>query len=136
MFLGVDVAEHVLSKVFENVERMPYGHSGFDFICNRGKKIDVKSSCLRVRNSQNRSDRWEFNTKFNDIADYFLCIAFDNREDLNPIFLWLIPGGMVQHLARIYISITTTNKWDQYQLNINDVIHVCNTIKFDTAKDS
>jgi len=44
-FLGVHVAEQVLSQVFNNVEVMPHNNKGFDFICNRGKKIDVKSSC-------------------------------------------------------------------------------------------
>ena len=46
-FLGVDIAEHMLSLVFNNVELMPMNHPGYDFICNHGKKIDVKSACMR-----------------------------------------------------------------------------------------
>ena len=61
-FLGVHVAEQVLSKVFKDVKKMPYGHKGFDFICNKGKKIDVKSSCMRASGSN-----WAFDIRKNKI---------------------------------------------------------------------
>ena len=108
---------------------MPYGHPGFDFIWNRDKKVDVKASCLHTRDYQNRSAHWAFNVNSNDIADYFLCIAFDDREHLNPMYLWLIPRSVLKQLNRIYISTTTINKWNKYQLNIDEVTKVCNTIK-------
>ena len=90
-FLGVHVAERVLEATFENVERMPYGNPGFDFICGAGYKIDVKSSCRRYQ--KNGSSSWAFGIDKNCDADYFLCIAFDNREHLNPEHLWLIGGS-------------------------------------------
>lgn len=89
LYLGVVVAERVLSKVFEEVKRMHHGNPGFDFICKNGYKIDVKSSCLHKTGNHTF---WKFNINKNKIADYFLLLAFDNREDLNPKRIWLIKG--------------------------------------------
>lgn len=89
VFLGCDIAEKVLSHVFKDVRRMHIHNSGFDFICNKGFKIDVKSSCLHKNNT------YSFAIRYNKIADYFLCIGFDNRENLNPQHIWLIKGNEV-----------------------------------------
>ncbi len=91
-YLGVGIAERVLSHVFKNVELMPMSNPGYDFICNHGKKIDVKSSCRYFHIG--RSDSWMFTINKNTSADYFLCIAFDDREHLNPEHVWLIPGDV------------------------------------------
>ena len=127
IFLGVYVAERVLSHVFKNVERMPYGNHGFDFICNRGKKIDVKSSCRNNRN--HHANSWMFTIRRNRIADYFLCIAFDNRESLNPEHIWLIPAGDINHLRTAAVAETALKKWNQYTLDINKVVKCCDTIR-------
>ena len=122
-FLGVYVAERVLTKVFKNVERMPYSNPGFDFICGGGHNIDVKSACISV------DGRWGFSINRNKIADYFLCIAFDNREDLNPLHAWLIPGKKVNHLKGASIRPHTIHKWDEYKLDVEKVVACCNTMK-------
>jgi hypothetical protein len=44
-YLGIHIAERVLSNIFENVKRLPLHNHGYDFICNKGYKIDVKSAC-------------------------------------------------------------------------------------------
>jgi len=124
-FLGVAVAEQVLSHVFKNVVRMPYGNAGYDLICNRGYKVDVKSSCSR------KNGRWVFSINYNIIADYFLCLAFDNRDDLNPLYAWLIPGNNISHLSGTMISETTLDKWDEYKLDIEKVLACCNVMRAD-----
>lgn len=86
LYLGVYIAENVLSKVFKNVKRLPINNKGYDFVCDKGYKIDVKSSCLS-------HNFWRFGVHKNRIADYFLLLAFDNRNNLNPIHLWLIGGA-------------------------------------------
>ena len=43
-YLGITIAEQLLSKIFKYVERMPYRNRGFDFKCVHGYMIDVKSS--------------------------------------------------------------------------------------------
>jgi len=127
-FLGVHVAERVLSKVFNNVEVMPYGNPGYDFICGKGYKIDVKSSVLHHRNNW---AGWQFAIANNAIADYFLCLVFDNRDDLNPEYIWLIPGDVINNHASTSISVSTLAKWENYLSSdkINKIKSCCNTLK-------
>lgn len=122
-YLGVFVAEQVLYNVFKNVERMPYNNHGYDFICNRGKKIDVKASCKTNRGG------WSFHIDRNDIADFFLCLAFDNRTDLTPLNLWLIPSTEVSYKLSISIKDVNKNKWTAYQLNIDKVAACCTELR-------
>jgi hypothetical protein len=123
-FLGVHVAERVLSYVFKNVTRMPNNNPGYDFICNNGYKIDVKSACLQKDKNWN-SSQWKFHIEKNKIADYFALLAFDNREDLNPVHWWLVPGNVVNDKIGIGIAITKLDKWEQYEQPINKVIEKC-----------
>lgn len=129
-YLGIDVAEQVLSKVFKDVKRMPPNNKGFDFICNKGKKIDVKSAVLRFQKRRiSYNGGWNFAINKNEIADFFLCIAYDNRKDLNVKHLWLIPSEKINHLTGTSISKGTINKWKKYSLPINKVISCCNEMK-------
>lgn len=127
LFLGVHVAERVLSKVFKDVKRMRNGNKGFDFKCNKGKKIDVKSSTLKYR--KNSLKYWIFTINKNTTADYFLCLAFDNRKDLNPMHIWLIPGEVLNHLSSATISKSTIPKWKKYEKDVSEVVNCCDTMK-------
>lgn len=124
LYLGVHVAERILSDVFEDVERMPMHNPGYDVICNKGKRVDIKSSC-----KQKGQNQWAFHIARNTIADYFLCLAFDNREDLNPLHVWLIPGSELNHLTSATISESTLHKWDEYSLDISKVKDGCNVAR-------
>lgn len=129
-YLGCTIAETVLSHVFKNVEIMPIQNPGFDFICGKGFKIDVKSSCRYKR--KKRQDSWRFNIRYNMTADYFLCLAFDNRQDLNPEHIWLIPSVNVNDKSGITITESKLNNWSKYELHrLNDIITYCNTMKGD-----
>jgi len=121
MYLGVHIAEKVLSRVFKDVEVMPMNHPGFDFICNHGKKIDVKSSCL----GRTKYPQWGFHIDHNTTADFFLCLAFDNRDALNPLHIWLLPGNKVNHLTTATISPNTVSRWDEYALDISEINECC-----------
>lgn len=123
MYLGVHIAERVLHNAFKDVEVMPYGNPGYDFICNRGMKIDVKSACME------KNGRWLFHINHNTTANYFLCIAFDNRQDLNPLYVWILHGHNVNHLVTTSINKNTVYKWDEYKLDISKVVSCCNMIK-------
>lgn len=123
-FLGVHVAERVLSKVFNNIERMPYGNPGYDFVCNHGKLIDVKSACSRKDGTG-----WQFNINRNTTANYFLCLAFDNRENLTPLHAWLIPGNKLNHLIGARIRPNTIHKWDAYKFCITKISTCCNAMR-------
>ena len=123
LYLGVHIAEQILSQAFKNVQRMPYGNPGFDFICNKGYMVDVKGSCL------NKDGAWCFNIRHNITADYFLCLAFDNREDLNPLHAWLIPGSKLNHLIKTTIRLGTIYKWDDYRLDVTKVAMCCDAMR-------
>lgn len=123
IFLGVHVAERVLAKVFKNVERMPFGNVGYDFICNNGYKIDVKSACIGTNGG------WGFHIGENKIADYFILIAFDNRDDLTPLHLWMIPGEDVNDRKTIAARPSTISKWGMYKMPIDKTIKCCDSMR-------
>lgn len=123
LYLGVHVAEQVLSHVFKDVVVMPLCNRGYDFICNGGKKIDVKCACLGFRGN------WQFKINRNTTADYFLCLAFDNRDDLNPLYAWLLPADKYNHLRGTAICPSTVGKWEEYRLDISKVLECCDQIR-------
>jgi len=90
-YLGVHICENkeFLSKIINIVESMPNNNPGYDVICGKGKKIDVKCACINIKN------QWTFVIDKNKIADYFLMISFDNRENLNVQHIWLVKGDSV-----------------------------------------
>lgn len=124
VYLGVFIAEQLLSNVFNGVQKMPLCNPGFDFICNNNKRIDVKSSATGDKNGY-----WIFGIKKNKVADYFLCIAFDNRDDLNPQHVWMIPGDVINHLAATKISKSTADKWSRYEISLCEIVASCNDMK-------
>ena len=93
-YLGIEIGERrvarkVLPLIVGNIiEEMPFGNSNFDFICKNENlkdknnqdilKIDVKSAKLI-------DNKYKFRVAFNNIADYFLTIAF-NRNDIDELF--------------------------------------------------
>lgn len=127
-YLGIYIAEKILSKVFKDVKRMPNNNRGYDFICGKGYKIDVKSRCRYYPKNRN-SYYWDFHLYKNQIADYFLCLAFDNREDLNPEYLWLIPGKEINDKNKILMVPSTMIKWDKYRLDIEKVENCCDFVR-------
>ena len=127
LYLGVTVAEQVLSNIFKNVEKMPNGNPGFDFICGKGYKVDSKACCI----SKRKYNSWHFVIRKNTTADYFALLAFDNRNDINPLYFWLIPGDIINDKTSIRISESTINKWDEYRRDIDEIISCCNILKGD-----
>lgn len=128
-YLGICVAENVLKSVFKNVEQMPPNYPGYDFICNNGYRVNVKCSCLTYKKW--KAPRWNFYINMNKDTDYFLFLAFDNREDLNPMHIWLIPGDIVNCFSGVGATINTIGKWDEYKLDIDKVIKCCDAMKGD-----
>lgn len=81
------IGENYVGKTFEDPVRMPYGNPGFDWICKKGEKIDHKCACLSYNNMSNWSG-WIFHIYHNNIADWFILSAWDNRDSLNPLHVW------------------------------------------------
>ena len=132
-FLGVYIAEGVLSKIFKNVTRMPNNNSGYDFVCSKGFKIDVKSAVMIY--PKGRSPIWNFVINHNKIADYFICIAFDNRKNLTPLHVWVIPGKDINDKLSFHISTNPkfTKLWSKYEKTeeLDKVVACCNKLKLD-----
>ena len=129
-WLGIWIAERVLSRYFNELKRMPPNNPGYDFLCSKGFKIDVKSGCRQSYDNR-RIDRWTFVINHNKIADYFLCLAFDNRTNLNPEHVWLIPKELVseKHAVIIYDNRNGLSKWSAYEKPIDRVLDCCKSLK-------
>jgi len=125
-YLGVHIAESILSRYFKGIQRMPYGHKGYDYICSKGYKIDVKSGCMRYRGPYKY---WAFSVWKNKMPDYYMFLAFDNRDKLNPEHIWLIPGAVVNNRDCITVSYNRLKDWSEYERPINKVIECCDSMK-------
>lgn len=126
-YLGIVIAECLIRHLFNDVEVMPNNHSGYDIICNKGKKIDVKSACITTQNS--KYPRWKFHIDYNTTADYFILVAFDNLTDLNPLHLWMIPGHILSKNSGKSIRPSTIHKWSEWEHDIEAAQMCCSEMK-------
>lgn len=114
-YLGIAIAETILSHEFPGFKRMPYGNPGYDYDCPQGFKIDVKSACIHL--SRYGIPKWSFQLKKNKVPHFYIFAAFDNRTDLNLLHIWLIPGSLINTKTGIAILNTPEGlaKWSQYE---------------------
>jgi hypothetical protein len=126
-YLGVYIAERLLANVFKTTIRMPYGNPGYDFICGKGFKVDVKAACRKHKS--NCSDEWQFNIKQNATADCFACFAMDNRKSLNPEHFWLIPADAVNQKTTLAIFESKLALFKQYEQPLDNVLRGCEILK-------
>lgn len=145
LYLGIYIAENILPTIFENPQRMPFGNPGYDFVCKNGYKIDVKSSCLHANN------KFYFNIDNNNIADYFIMLGFDDRENLNLIHIWLIKGTelikrrstplrRINTFKKVVILNTEKGLYDfkNYEMthDLEKIRKICNSFKTIKSGDS
>ncbi|MCK4666899.1 hypothetical protein KAU33_09130 [Candidatus Dependentiae bacterium] len=126
-YLGVVIGERLCRHLFNDVEVMPNGNPGFDIICSKNKKIDVKTSSTRSKKGKNPC--WGFEINLNKTADFFILVAFDNRTDLNPLHIWMIPGHEINYRTGKSISLSTIHKWDKWKRDIKEAQQCCREIK-------
>lgn len=118
-FLGTYIAERqygriILPEMFGGIEKeMPYGNPWYDFLVKGNIKVDIKSCCLR-RDERYNWMGWEPHARFNNVTDYFVILAFDDRENLNLIFIWSIGKNEIirgnKFCMRDSIKITNTRR--------------------------
>ena len=128
-YLGIVIGERLCRHLFKDVEVMPNGFPDYDFICNKGKKINVKTACITF--DKGGWHHWQFEIKENKIPDFFILVAFDNRSDLNPLHLWIIPGHEINHRKSKSIRSSTIHKWDKWKQDITKAQLCCAEIKGD-----
>lgn len=127
VFIGENKFKEYLLTIFEYVKKMDYGSPGFDFICkdprqefvdkhlqfklerNKEYKIQLKVRCLRERNG---SIYWIYCIDYNSKPDYFLLVAYDNRNNQNVLCLWLFHKDDIIRGRPFWnrSSLTMTNK--------------------------
>ena len=121
-YTGIYIAEQLLSKAFNNMEKMK-PNDPYDFICGHGLKIDSKCSVLRTNH---KTPQWRFNIYKNKYPDIFCLIALNNTtKDVstnpNPKYVWLVPGDAIIDSRPINdrvvfsVSPSTTVKLDKYR---------------------
>lgn len=130
-WLGVVVAENIrlLTHVFGEVQKMPYGNKGVDYICGKKKKIDSKCSCLH--RDRWGATYWKIGIKKNRGADFFWILLFNNRDDLKPIHALLIPGPVVNGLQCLKITNTPESfeKWIKFEQPLDKIVVCCDQLK-------
>lgn len=122
-YLGVYIAERKIGRIIipkmlgEIKQEMPPNYPGYDFIVVEDVKVDIKSACLRHLNGW---IGWEPHVIYNNVTDYFIIVAFDNRDDLNIMHIWLIHRDEIIRGDKFYRrgSIMITNKY-RYILEFN-----------------
>jgi hypothetical protein len=130
-YLGVYIAESIrlLTEVFGKVQKMPYGNKGFDLICGKNKRIDIKCACISY--DKGNSTSWGLKINKNAIAEYFWILLFDNRRSLTPMHAYLIPAHKVNHLVNLRISNNPKSlaKWSQYEFKLDKAAACCSQLK-------
>jgi hypothetical protein len=102
-FLGTYIAENGIAKIYEGSQRMAYYNRGYDILCPKGYKIDVKATVL------NQYNIFNFTINKNKIADYFALVVFNNIIELVPIHMWIIKsdenidGRIINKLTKLTI---------------------------------
>ena len=81
-----EFAERIMIQTFDGAKKMPPCNPGFDWTCKRGDKIDNKARCLSHECDRSR---WKYPIRQNNIADWFILSAWDDRESLNPLHVWV-----------------------------------------------
>lgn len=152
-YFGVYIVEHVLNKflptIFDYVKYMKYGNRGFDFICKDPKqefvdrypqlklkrgieyKIQSTARCIDFG-----TDYFHFPIMYNDMAEYFIFSAWDNRDNLDLLHVWIIHKNEMVRKRKFWrrdaINITNRPRYliefNRYEL-INELDKLKETIK-------
>lgn len=126
-YLGCYINERILRHVMPNAILMGNCNPGFDLVCGKGHLVDAKSSTLR--HQKNGYPHWHFCIKQNKIPNYFLLTAYKDRESLEIMHMWLIPGNVINDKMSVSISISTIHKWDAYKIDHTDALSCVNQLK-------
>jgi hypothetical protein len=107
-YFGEYIERKYVSQIFEDAVPFEYKRDilgritdkrkPYDYICCRGLKIKHVASCLRMDKNHVQKLTGEhlpyfaYAIKRNSIPDAWVFSAWNNREDLEPLFVWIIKG--------------------------------------------
>lgn len=147
VFIGEGIFEKYLLTIFEHVKKMDYGNPGFDFVCKNVRqefidkypqfklrkdeeyRIQLKVRCLI---NHCGSVQWIFNIEYNNKADYFILAAWDDRNNLNLLHLWLFHKDDMIRGRSLWnrTSLTITNRSEYLEkFKSHEIIYELETIK-------
>lgn len=113
LWFGEFISQNYVMETFENPIKMHNGNPGFDWICKKGEKIDHKGACLTYIIDANWSG-WVFGIEYNNIADWFILSAWDSRDSLVPLHVWIFHKNDIIRERKFWrrdsFSITDTPK--------------------------
>lgn len=118
-WLGIYIAERkyarkILPLIFGGIKKeMPPNYPGFDFVCIKDERINIKSARLI-------HGKFRFNIKHNNEPDYFLLLAFNNtdkEEDLRLLHAWIFKKNdrIRENIQRNYVM---KDFYDRYNIKI------------------
>lgn len=142
-----------LLNCFESVRRTGYNDDGIDYFCNnpqeefigkypqfrleRNKKYNIQhmARCLRYR--QNRTPNWNYYVNYNDKVDYFILSAWDDKDDLNILHVWIFHKDDIigdkkfwkRENFTITNLVTKLKEFDKYELEKKDLEQLKNLVK-------
>ena len=114
-FLGIHVAERVLSNVFMDVAIIPISMPVVEVIFNKGYKIDVKSSC--IRHHKKWADDFAFNINKNIFKEYTFK---EIKESLNEKSNNTIQLAISKFKSENLITDRKIGNSILYKLNLNE----------------
>ena len=115
-YMGICVAGDLLRRCYKHVQAVVNNKYAYKFVCDHDKFIDVKSSCL------GKNWMWLFSTRRNTVVDFFICVAFDDRDDPNVMHVWMIPGEKLNPFMSASISPSSVDKWSEYEQDIDEIL--------------
>lgn len=107
LYFGEYIEEKYVSQIFEDPVQFEYPRDDmgriidrskpYDFLCKQGLKIKHAASCLRRKDSGNTEvavgsirEYWGYLIRRNSVPDYWIFSGWDNRESLEPMYVWMI----------------------------------------------
>lgn len=119
-YLGCHITERILKHVMPNAVLMDNNNPGFDLVCGKGFLVDAKSSTLRYE--KNKRPYWQFHIRYNKTPDYFMLVAYKDRESLEICHMWLVPGDVINDKVNVSIYLSNIHKWDEYKISHTDAL--------------
>ena len=132
MYLGISIGEELFKEFlltyFERVIGFHPHNRGFDFICKdprqefidrhphlrleRNKEYMIQLKLLCLQSNDDGWNGWNFHVDHNRIPDFYILSAWDNREYLNPIHIWMFHKNDIIRKKEFWqrISLCITNK--------------------------
>lgn len=158
LYFGEYIEKKYVSSIFEDVKPFEYPknkygrildvHKPYDWICKNGYKIKHVSSCIRTDSSHKHRNGtpipyYSFLLRKNPVPDYWIISGWDNRDNLEPQYVWIINGHkdfctqtsikpfFDRSMFVIYITRKGIQRMNEYLVGnkLEELKEVCNLVR-------